>query len=61
MQPDGSNRARVWLEGASFDHIVRWMDGLQRKQGVRVVSSVFDALEEKGRVDARLVFESGGA
>lgn len=60
VQPDGSNRARVWLEGASFDQIVRWLDGLQRQQGVRVVSSVFDALEEKGRVDARLVFESSG-
>lgn len=60
VQPDGNNRARVWLEGASFDHIVRWIDSLQRQQGVFVVSSVFDALEEKGRVDARLVFESRG-
>ncbi len=59
VQPDGSNRARVWLEGASFDQVVRWLDGLQRQQGVRVVSSVFDALETKGRVDVRLVFESG--
>lgn len=60
VQPDGSTRARVWLEGASFDLLVRWLDGLQRQQGVRVVSSVFEAREEKGRVDARLVFESGG-
>lgn len=59
VQPDGKNRARVWLEGASFDQLVRWLDGLQRQQGVHVVSSVFDALDEKGRVDARLVFESG--
>ncbi len=58
VQPDGNNRARVWLEGASFDAIVRWINSLQRQQGVYVVSSVFDALEEKGRVDARLVFES---
>lgn len=59
VQPDGSNRARVWLEGASFDKLVRWIDSLQRRQGVRVVSSVFEAREESGRVDARLVFESG--
>jgi len=60
VQPDGSERARVWLEGASFDRLVRWVDSLQRQQGVRVVSSVFEAREEVGRVDARLVFEIGG-
>jgi len=60
VQPDGSERARVWLENAGFDQLVRWVDSLQRQQGVRVVSSVFEAREEKGRVDARLVFESGG-
>ena len=60
VQPDGSERARVWLEGASFDRLVHWVDSLQRQQGVRVVSRVFEAREEVGRVDARLVFEIGG-
>ncbi|VAW95103.1 hypothetical protein MNBD_GAMMA20-2415 [hydrothermal vent metagenome] len=60
VQPDGRERARVWLEGASFDRLVHWVDSLQRQQGVDVVSSVFEAREEVGRVDARLVFETGG-
>ncbi|HHH30096.1 MAG TPA: type II secretion system protein M, partial [Polyangiaceae bacterium] len=25
-----------WLENASFDRLVRWIDSLQRQQGVRV-------------------------
>lgn len=60
VQPDGDNQARVWLEGASFDRILRWLDALEQQQGVHVVNSVFEAGEEPGRVDARLVLASGG-
>ncbi len=58
VQPDGDDKVRVWLESASFDDMVRWLIVLQNRHGVRVVSSVFQALEETGRVDARLVFET---
>jgi general secretion pathway protein M len=59
VQPDGEQRVRVWLEAASFDDLVRWLATLQQHQGVHVVSSVFEAKEEAGRVDARIVFEAG--
>jgi general secretion pathway protein M len=59
VQPDGENKVRVWLEAASFDDIVRWLAVLENRHGVSVESSVFQALETPGRVDARLVFESG--
>lgn len=57
VQPDGEASVRVWLESASFDDTVRWLTALETRHGVRVVSSVFQALEAPGRVDVRLVFE----
>ena len=58
VQPDGDDKVRVWLEAASFDDVVRWLTALQSRHGVRVASSVFQALEITGRVDVRLVFEA---
>lgn len=60
VQPDGETKVRVWLEAASFDSLVGWLTALETRHGVHVESSVFQALEEAGRVDARLVFEAGG-
>jgi general secretion pathway protein M len=59
VQPDGESKVRVWLEAASFDDIVSWLTVLESRHGVSVESSVFQALEAPGRVDARLVFEAG--
>ena len=56
VQPDGENKVRVWLEEASFDDVVRWLEKLETHQGVRIVSSVFQIKEVAGRVDVRLVF-----
>lgn len=58
VQPDGEQKVRVWLEAASFDDVVRWLTSLETRHGVRVASSVFQALEATGRVDVRLVFEA---
>jgi len=59
VQPEGDTKVRVWLEAASFDALVRWLTALETRHGVHVESSVFQALDTPGRVDARLVFESG--
>ncbi|NOX91400.1 MAG: type II secretion system protein M [Gammaproteobacteria bacterium] len=59
VQPDGDEKVGVWLEAANFDDLVRWLAALETRHGVRVVSSVFQALETSGRVDARLVFAAG--
>lgn len=59
VQPDGEDKVGVWLESASFDDVVRWLTSLETQYGVRVESSVFQALEATGRVDVRLVFEAG--
>jgi len=59
VQPDGDEKVGVWMEAANFDDLVRWLVALETRHDVRVVSSVFQALEASGRVDARLVFATG--
>ncbi len=59
VQPDGDARVGVWLEAANFDDLVRWLATLETRHSVHVVSSVFQALETSGNVNARLVFATG--
>lgn len=59
VQPDGDTKVRVWLEAASFDDLIRWLSTLETRYGVHVESSVLQALDNPGRVDARLVFAAG--
>ena len=58
VKPEGDSKARVWLEGADFNTIIRWVEELQRQQGVKVVNAVVDRTKELGKVDARIVFDS---
>ncbi len=58
VEPDGSNRVRVWLENAVFDDVARWLTILQNNHGLKAQSVIIDAEENAvGRVSARLVFE----
>lgn len=58
VQPDGEKKVRVWMEGASFDDVVRWLIQLETRHGIGIESSVFEVKENSGRVDARLVLEA---
>lgn len=58
VQPDGQTKARVWLENVSFNDMVQWLEGLQRREGIHIVSSVIEKQEDQeGLVNARLVLE----
>ncbi|NOZ51566.1 MAG: type II secretion system protein M [Gammaproteobacteria bacterium] len=56
VKPDGESKAQVWLENASFNDMLAWLEKLQRQQGIRVVTTVIEKQSEAGRVNARLVF-----
>jgi general secretion pathway protein M len=58
VQPDGEKKVRVWMEGASFDDVIRWLVQLESRHGVGIESSVFELKENAGRVDAQLVLEA---
>lgn len=57
VEPDGNQRVRVWLERASFDDILRWVEGLQNNYAIELETVVVDKEETPGRVNARLTFQ----
>lgn len=59
IEPDGQERVRVWLERASFDDMVVWLDQIQRQFGLQIESAVIDRDVSEGRVSARVVIEGG--
>lgn len=61
VEPDGSERVRVWLDNASFDEVAKWLSLLQSNYQLDVESAVFDKVEVVGRVNVRLVIIEGGA
>ena len=56
VQPDGTNKARVWLESANFDVVIAWLEELERHYGVGIETITFEKREEPGLVDARISF-----
>lgn len=58
VQPDGEKKVHVWMEGASFDDVVRWLVLLETRHGIGIESSVIEVKESEGNVDVRLVLEA---
>jgi len=58
VQPEGQNGVRMWLDGAAFDDVLTWLDGLQYKQGIMVSNISIERLSEQGRVNVRLLLEA---
>lgn len=59
IEPDGDGRVRLWLEGASFDTVVAWLEGLSDRARVRVIDASVDRSEGPGLVRVRLTLERG--
>ena len=59
VEPDGSDRVRVWVEDAAFDDIAKWLVRVQKQYQLTIESAVFDQTENTGKVNARLVFLGG--
>lgn len=57
VQPDGDDKARVSLDNANFDKVVRWLENLQRQQGIEILSSSVEKLSEPGMVNVRLLLQ----
>lgn len=59
VQPDGQHTVRVWLEGAAFDDLLRWLDTLSGRHGLRIAALNVEHLPNTpGKVNARLTLES---
>jgi len=61
MEPDGTNGARLSLDGVHFNALITWLAGLQNQGGVRIEKATFEAQAAAGTVNARLVLRGAGA
>lgn len=57
VEPVGGKSVRVSFEGASFDAVSDWMEGLARDFGVVATDFSADRAEGNGRVNARVTLE----
>jgi general secretion pathway protein M len=55
VEPVSAGRVNVWLQNASFDDAVLWLEQLHTRFGVRVESLAVERLQQAGMVDARVV------
>ena len=54
LQPEGDTTVRIWLEDVPFDALVRWLNELQTRYGVRVDNADIERQSGPGLVNARL-------
>ena len=60
MEPEGSNGARLSLDGVNFNTLVSWLADLQAQTGVRVEKANMESQPPEGSVNARLVLRGAG-
>jgi len=60
VQPDGKDRAKVWLEDVSFNDMIQWLEQLQRREGIRIDTTVIERRDTSGLVNARLDLQGAG-
>ena len=58
VEPDGRTGVRVWLENASFDSVIGWLDVMASRYGVDVDSASMERTETRGRINARLSLQA---
>jgi general secretion pathway protein M len=59
VEPEGQGSVRVWLEGASFDQLIQWLNSLSDRYGVNADTVSLERVEDAaGRVNARLTLQA---
>lgn len=59
VEPEGADSVRVWLEGASFDQLIQWLNGMADRYGVNADTvSLERVADAAGRVNARLTLQA---
>jgi len=58
VEPEGSDSVRVWLDGAPFDVVVKWLGTLSTIHGVNAETVTMERSGTAGRVNARLTLQA---
>jgi len=54
ITPEGSQKARIWLEEASFDQMITWITAVSRSYAINVENINVTAEDSPGQVRAKL-------
>jgi general secretion pathway protein M len=54
IQPEGDHEVKVWIDGVSFEALVRWISELEGRYGISVQTADLDRDTLPGQVNARL-------
>jgi len=57
IKPQGDNKAQLWLEQASFDRMIRWLDLLQQRHNISISTITVDRQSGSGLINARINLE----
>ena len=60
VEPEGSDAVRVWLDGASFDALVGWLEVMSNRYGADVDTITLERAGAAGLVNARPTLRAGG-
>jgi general secretion pathway protein M len=58
VEPEGSDSVRVWLDGAPFDVVMKWLSTLSTIHGVNAETVTMERSDAAGRVSARLTLQA---
>lgn len=54
IQPEGDSEVKVWVDGVSFDALLRWISELEGRYGISIQTADIDKDATPGLVNARL-------
>lgn len=54
IQPEGDNEVKVWIDGVSFDALLRWIGELELRYGIDAQSVDIEKDATPGQVNVRL-------
>ena len=58
VEPEGSDSVRVWLDGAPFDVVMKWLGTLSTIHGVNAETVTMERSDAAGRVSVRLTLQA---
>ena len=59
VEPKDRDTVQVWLDQASFDEVIRWLNNLQRNSGIHATNISLEKQKQVGVVNARITLKRG--
>lgn len=57
VEPKDDDVIRIWMDNASFDDVMAWLNDLGTRYGVSVVNITIEGQKDSGKVDASIILK----